>query len=119
MKFLCVFEILFKLRSSYRFLNGFLGSDDFLDLTEKQIEILRKIFNYDKNRSYRLVTNKTKCFLNNISLESKLLVKLSELAKKSDNFLELSSICEKRLLKLSENFNIEGIFNNLNNLTIN
>lgn len=114
-----VFDILFKLQSSYHFLNGFLGSDKFLELTKQQIEILRKEFNYEKNRAFKLRTNNTKCFLNNISLESKLLLKLGELAKKSGKFEEISSLCEKRILLLIENFNIEGIFNNLTNLSFN
>lgn len=114
-----IFDILFKLRSSYRFLNGFLGSDKFLDLTEQQIEVLRKEFNYEKNRAFRLRTNNTKCLLNNISLECKLLLKLNELAQQCGKLELLSSLSEKRLLLLIENFNIEGIFNNLINMSFN
>ena len=111
-----VFDVLFKLRSSYRFLNGFLGSSDFLSLTEKQIEELRKLFDFKKNHSFQLRTNKTKCLLNTISLEANLLLKLNTLAQKSDYFKELSSIASERLLLLHQNYKIEGIFNNLANL---
>jgi len=107
-----VFEILFKLRSSYRFLNGFLGSDKFLDLTEQQIQTLRNLFSYNKNQGYLVKTNNTKCFLNNIALESKLILKLNQLAQESDFFKELSSLASERLNLLNENYDIEGIFTN-------
>ena len=111
-----VFDILFKLRASYRFLNGFLGSNLFLDLTEEQIKDLRDLFDYTKNRGFRVQTNNTKCFLNTVSLESKLILKLGDLAKKSDHFSAISSIINKRLVLIANNYQVDGIFNNLSNL---
>lgn len=107
-----VFDILFKLRASYRFLGGFLESDKFLSLTEKQIDYLRTLFSYNKNQGYIVKTNNTKCFLNNISLESVLILKLNILAQKSEYFQELSSLVNERLTLMHENYNIEGIFTN-------
>ena len=107
-----VFDILFKLRASYRFLGSFLESDKFLSLTEKQIDYLRTLFSYNKNQGYIVKTNNTKCFLNNISLESLLILKLNILAQKSDYFQELSSLVNERLTLMHENYNIEGIFTN-------
>lgn len=112
-----IFDILFKLRSSYRYLKGFMGSDKFLELNEEQIEELRDIFSYSKNRAFQIRTNKTKCFLNTVSLETRLILKLNELAQKSEYFEKLSSIASKRLLLSTELYSIEGIFNNLTNLS--
>ena len=93
-----VFEILFKLRSSYRFLRGFLGSENFLELTETQIDKLRKIFSYNKNRGFRVRVNSTKCLLNSISLESELILKINLLAQNCDYLDELSNLINARLL---------------------
>lgn len=111
-----IFEILFKLRSSYRFLNGFLGSDKFLDLTENQIDQLRSLFNYTKNRGVRVKANSTKCLINTISLENILTLKLFELAKKTELLPQIVKMIKDRLTLSFENYKIEGIFNNLVNL---
>lgn len=111
-----IFDLLFKLRASYRFLNGFLESDQFLDLTEKQIDNLRNMFGYTKNRGVRLQTNITKCLINTISLEGVLTLKLLELAKKSGHLQQILKIIKDRLNLSFENYRIEGIFNNLKNL---
>ena len=111
-----VFETLFKLRASYRFLNGFLGSDLFLDLTEKQIADLRKLFNYQTNHGFRVRVNSTKCLLNTISLESNLLLKLNILSQ-FDFLDELSKIADDRLKLLKENYEIQNVFSNLAKLS--
>lgn len=113
-----VFEILFKLRSSYRFLKGFMASDKFLLLNDKQIDSLRLLFNYTKNRGFQIKANKTKCFLNTIALENRLILKMNELARKSDYYDQLSSLINSRLLLATENYSIEGVFNNLINLSL-
>ena len=112
-----IFDILFKLSASYRFLNGFLGSDDFLNLTEEHIDKLRQMFDYKKNRAVQVKTNNTKCLLNTISLENLLTLKLFELAKKSEKVIEIFKIISDRLKFSNENYKIEGIFNNLINLS--
>ena len=57
-----IFEILFKLRASYRFLRNFLDSQKMLELTENQINELRSLFNVENNRGYVIKANQTKCF---------------------------------------------------------
>ena len=58
-----VFDILFKLRASYRFLKNFLSSTKMLSLTDEHIDYLRKLFDIEDNRGYFVSTNQTKCFL--------------------------------------------------------
>lgn len=112
-----VFDTMFKLRSSYRFLNGFMGSKSLYDLNEEQIDVLRELFSYKKNRSFQVKTNKTKCFINTFSLECKLVLKLNELAYKGEKIHEISKILNKRLMLLSENYEVFGVFNNLKTLS--
>ncbi len=92
-----VFDLLFKLRSSYRMLGNFMGSDRFYSLNEEQIETMRNLFDYKQNRGFKLNWNKTKCFLNAISLENRLLIKLFLLAQKSDEYEKLIGLCFQRL----------------------
>lgn len=114
-----IFEIYFKLRASYRFLNGFLDSNRFLDLTNSQIEELRDMFKYTKNRGFQVRVNRTKCFLNSISLESKLLYKLNELAQKSEQYDAISKLANDRLMLSIENYAVHGTFANTSNLSYN
>lgn len=92
-----VFDLLFKLRASYRALGSFMGSDKFYQLNEEQIEVLRDMFSYTHNRGFRIAWNKTKCFLNCISLENKLLIKMFLLAQKSQEYESLVGLCFQRL----------------------
>ena len=112
-----VFELLFKLRASYRYLRGFMGCDKFALLNENQIDFLRTLFKYSKNRGFQIRTNKTKCFINTFALESRLILKLNELAQKSEYFQELSTLVNSRLTLAQENYLIEGVFNNSINLS--
>ncbi len=92
-----VFDLLFKLRATYRSLGSFMGSDKFYALNEEQIKKLRELFSYKQNRGFKMNWNKTKCFLNGVSLENRLLIKLFLLAQKSDEYQELISLCFQRL----------------------
>ena len=112
-----VFDTLFKLRSSYKFLNNFMESKKLYNLNEEQIDILRDLFSYKTNRAFQVKTNRTKCFINTFSLEFKLVLKLNELAYKSEKIEEISKILNKRLQILAENYEIYGIFNNLKSLS--
>lgn len=105
-----IFDIMFKLRASYRALNKFLESDRFNDLNEEQIAKLRELFDYKKNRGFRIRSDKTKTLLNCISLESKLIMKLNQLAQKCDYFEEISKLCAERLRLSAEIYQIEGLF---------
>ena len=92
-----VFDLLFKLRASYRSLGSFMGADRFYDLNEEQIEVMRNMFSYKQNRGFKMSWNKTKCFLNTVSLENRLLIKLFLLAQKSDEYEKLVGLCFQRL----------------------
>lgn len=114
-----VFDLLFKLRSMYKYLGSFMGADSCYKINEQQIENLRLLFNFNKNRLFQIRTNKTKCFLNCISCENLLNIKLSELAQKSGHIEELSKMIQERMLNLYENLKVEGVFFNLTNLSFN
>lgn len=92
-----VFDLMFKLRASYRMLGQFMGCDKFYALNEEQLELLRDKFNYKQNRGFKMNWNKTKCFLNTISLENRLLIKLFLLAQKSDEFEFLVGLIFQRM----------------------
>ena len=114
-----VFDLLFKLRSSYRALNGFMGSQKLYELNEMQINELRNLFQYKTNRAFQVKTNKTKCFINTFSLECKLILKLNDLAYKSEQVEKISKLLNQRLTFLSENYEIYGVFSNLKTLSFN
>ncbi len=105
-----IFDILFKLRASYRFLRNFLGVNTMLELTELQIEKLRTIFDVENNRGYVVKTNQTKCFLNVISLENQLILKMLLLSQKCQECEEIVSFIVIRTKTLSKNLEIENIF---------
>lgn len=92
-----VFDLLFKLRATYRSLSSFMGADRFYDLNEEQIDAMRQMFDYKQNRGFKMNWNKTKCFVNAISLENRLLIKLFLLAQKSDEYDKLMGLCFQRL----------------------
>lgn len=108
-----VFDLLFKLRASYRMLGSFMGCDRFYKLNEEQIDILRQKFDYRANRGFRLGWNKTKCLLNCISLENKLLIKMFLLAQKSQEYESLVELCFQRLRMSADLFEIGEITPNL------
>ena len=103
-----VFDILFKLRSSYRHLGSFLDSTIMLSLTEKHIDLLRDFFDVEENRGFFVTTNQTKCFLNTISLENTLSIKLLLLSQKCDFNEEILSMIIERAKSISQNLAIEN-----------
>lgn len=105
-----IFDLLFKLRSSYRFLGRFMDSNLMLDLTEKHINSLRETFGNENNRGYFVSTNKTKCFLNALSLESMLSLKLLLLSQKCEFGSEILSVIIERAKYIHKNLEIENIF---------
>ena len=106
-----VFDLLFKLRSSYRFLGSFLESSTMLSLTEKHIAKLRDLFDVEENVGYFVTTNQTKCFLNCLSLESALSIKLLLLSQKCDFNDEILSIIFERAKAINKNLAIENALN--------
>lgn len=106
-----VFDILFKLRSSYRHLGSFLESSVMLSITEKHIDKLREFFDVEENRGFFVTTNQTKCFLNSISLENTLSIKLLLLSQKCDYNEEILSMIIERARAISQNLAIENALN--------
>ncbi len=100
------FDLMFKLRSTYRSLGTFMGSDKFYALNEEQIETMRKMFSYKQNRGFRLSPNKTKAFINAISLENRLVMKLFLLAQKSEEYERLVSLCFQRMRMSSDLYDV-------------
>lgn len=112
-----VFDLMFKLRASYRSIGNFMGCDKFYNLNEEQIDILRTKFNYKQNRGFKVNWNKTKCFLNAISLENRLLIKLFLLAQKSDEYEFLVGLIFQRMRLSADLFEIGDVMTvSLNNL---
>ena len=103
-----IFDIMFKLRTSYRGMRNFMGSNAMLDLTEKHISSLRNLFGNEKNKGYFIRTNKTKCFLNSLALESMLSLKLLLLSQKCEFGSEIFSIIIDRTKHIYENLTIES-----------
>lgn len=105
-----VFDILFKLRASYRYLGNFLSSMKMLSLTEKHIDELRGVFNFEKNRGHLVATNRTKCFLNSVALENLLSVKLLLLSQKTTEGDKIVSMLIERQSLCFENLEIQNAF---------
>lgn len=103
-----VFILLFKLRSSYRYMKGFLGSQNMLSLTEKHIDTLRNAFSVENNRGYIITCNPTKCFLNTVALERELITKLLLLSQKCEYGEELLSLIIERNKEITNNLLIEN-----------
>ncbi len=103
-----VFEILFKLRASYRYLKNFLGSSAMLSLTEEHIDVLRSMFDFEDNCGYFISCNQTKCFLNTVSLENQLNIKLLLLSQKCEFGEDLIIMLLDRSKRLSQNLIIEN-----------
>lgn len=104
-----VFDLMFKLRSSYRMLGNFMGSDKFYALNEEQLETLRELFSYKQNRSFKINWNKTKCFINAIGLENRLLIKLFLLAQKGEEYEKLIGLCFQRLRLAADLYEVGDI----------
>lgn len=104
-----VMDLMFKLRSSYRALGTFMGADKFYALNEEQIDYLRDMFDYKQNRAFKVNFNKTKNFVNCISLENRLLIKLFLLAQKSENYEKLVGLCFQRLRMAADLYEIGDV----------
>ena len=60
--------------------------------------------------------NKTKCFLNGISMENRLLIKMFLLAQKSDEYEKLIGLCFQRLPLAADLYEIGDVMSvTLNN----
>lgn len=105
-----VFDLLCLLRDHLFALGGFLGTGAMYNLNEKHILALQKIFDYDFNYSRtNLLHDKTKLFLNMLSLENILLSKLLDLAFASDNPEEILAFIKERTALSGSLYKINGI----------
>ena len=110
-----VFDLLFRLRASYRFLGSFLDSNIMLNITEEHLLKLRELFMVENNKGYFIRTNQTKCFLNSIALENTLCIKLLLLAQKCEFGQEILSLIIEREKLISNNLTVENtIYSNRN-----
>ncbi len=98
-----IFITMSKLKSSLLFLSNFLGTGRLYSANERHIETLKLLFDFDYVcPSFRIKGDKTKCFLNTISLESKLLNLLLALSKVSTFSKRIESIVSERLSIMEE-----------------
>lgn len=109
-----VFDLLFKLRASYRYLGTFLDSNKMLSITETHIASLRELFNIEENKGFFVANNRTKCFLNTVSLENALAIKLLLLSQKCEYGEKILSLIIERAKTISQNLSIENTFSSKN-----
>ena len=98
------------IKSSLLSLSGFLGTSKLYSLTEKHIEKIAKWYGDLRcYQTFRVSHDKTKCFLNMISLENQLVFCLIELAKSSSHALEILDIIQERTYLSSNLFMVKGV----------
>ncbi len=102
-----IMEILFKLRASYRSMQNFLSSFSMYELTNKHIDNIRELFSIEENKGFFVRCNNTKCFLNSVALENRLITKLLFLSQKCSFADEVFSMIFERTNMLSSNLAIE------------
>lgn len=105
-----IFEIFTQIASLLKYLNGFLGTDRLLKLTQKQLSAYQVMYpSCELSISYRIRGDKTRCFLHLLSLESKLLGRLLILIERSPFSNHLSSFVKERLYLCGEIYKMTGI----------
>lgn len=91
-------------------LGGFLGTGNLYSLNEQQIKKIQQLFgtttDYKKTNFYK---DKTKCFLNMLSLESLVISKMLNLALNSSHFEDIISMIKERTSLAYSLFKINGI----------
>lgn len=108
-----VFDILTKLKVSYKNLGCFFDSQNMLSLTNDDLENISKMFSVKPSCNFYVSNlNKTKCFINSISLENELILKLLFLSQKCEYGKEILQIIIKRTKYISKNLNIPYIIQN-------
>lgn len=105
-----LFTTLGKMRSCLFFMGGFLGTEKIFTATDRHIESLKLLFDYNYNfPPYKIRGDKTKCLLNFLSLESSLIKDLLLLSKTSSFSLQLERIVHERLNLIEEIFNFPNL----------
>lgn len=105
-----VFDTIWLLHDNLFALGGFLGTGAMFNLNEKQILALQNMFEYNYERKKaKLYGDKTKLFLNMLSLENILINKLLCLALSSDKFEQIVNIIKERTALSGSLYKINGI----------
>ena len=97
-----IFELLAKIRLSLFRLGGFLNTSSLYSLTSRQIKKLEIMFDSVLPEVNLPFHDKTKCFLNYISLECELIKNLITLKEQSNFEVELNRIVNDRLSLLGQ-----------------
>ena len=105
-----VFSKISLLRDNLFALNGFLGTGAMYNLNEKHILALQKFFNYEfVYKKVKLYNDKTKLFLNMLSLENELINRLLALAFSCDKTKEIVDLIKERTALSGSLYKINGI----------
>ncbi len=103
-------ELFSQIKSSLFYLGNFLGTGRLYSLTDRQIRLFQTIYpDCTQTNSYKIRGDKTKCFLNLMSLESTLISKLLTLSENSPFFKQLDTMIRERLYVTSEIYKIKGL----------
>ena len=103
-------QLFYLLKDNLFALGGFLGTGALYNLNNKQLLELQKLF--DRKFEYahqRFNYDKTKLFLNMLSLENTLINKLLDLAFHSDKTKEIVDIIKERTSLSSSLYHINGV----------
>ena len=101
-----IFDILFKIDTSIDAMSRVCDTQKIKSATTKHIKILRDMFNYDRQVKFEISNDESLIFLNLISLENTLTMKLFTLSTKSSNFEKLLDIIFDRLKIYAESFSL-------------
>ena len=97
-----IFELLAKIKLCLFKLGGFLNTSQMYSLTNRQIKKIEIMFDSALPEASFPFFDKTKCFLNYISLECELIKNLIALKEQSNFEVELNRIVNDRLSLLSQ-----------------
>ncbi len=102
------FDCLSKIKSCLFRMGGFLNTSKMYSLTERQIKKLGIIFDYERPlQQYKIMADKTNCFVEFIGLESLLIKNLIELGDQSSFEHEIRTIINDRLNLMNHLFNVK------------
>ncbi len=99
-----------KIKSSLLYLSGFLDTGRLYELTQRQINAFLSLYpSISDLPTYPISGDKTRCFLNMLSLESLLISKLITLGDQSPFSNQISKLVHQRLYLTSEIYKIKGL----------
>lgn len=105
-----IFVNFLQLKSSLFFLGGFLNTGKLYSLNERHFKIFQTLYpEVRTTETFRVRGDKTKCFLNMISLESKLISSLLSLTDQSPYHDQLERMIYERLATTQSIFNVQNV----------